>query len=320
VAVDVLGQDTYAKTAGTGSVRCILECGVVGFLSQADSEEQSDAPPRKMSDIVQPGTPLTVAVVGIRPDTFAVELSSLPSDVLRPARSTVARVERENWCASGYRERPFSYAAASPFFAWEQAVDDYQRSVETLSRAMRGRIGGESGTRSSDGGSRTERRVLTSRQLTHPSFRNVNAVQARTLLRDMDVGECVIRPSSKGADTLSIAWKIHGAAAGHPDVTLCARTARGRGGWEGKNSGPRSPRPHPPCRTTDAVRNLEVEEDQKAPGAAIGASLRVGEEKFGDPLSARELCAATHWPVGASLESPTPRSPRTAQSTRYWSG
>jgi len=47
--------------------------------------------------------------------------------------------------------------------------------------------------------------------IVHPSFQNVTYREAEALLATMDDGECIIRPSARGANFLSLTWRIfHG--------------------------------------------------------------------------------------------------------------
>jgi transcription elongation factor SPT6 len=47
-----------------------------------------------------------------------------------------------------------------------------------------------------------------SRMIEHPLFRNMNAEEAETFLKDKEIGEVVIRPSSQGYNQLTISWKF----------------------------------------------------------------------------------------------------------------
>lgn len=48
----------------------------------------------------------------------------------------------------------------------------------------------------------------TRRQIDHPNFYNYNAAQAEQHLVNMQRGDAVIRPSSKGPDRLALTWKV----------------------------------------------------------------------------------------------------------------
>nr|NVI78463.1 Spt6 [Cucujiformia] len=46
------------------------------------------------------------------------------------------------------------------------------------------------------------------RCIVHPSFHNISFLEAEKVMATMDQGEVIIRPSSKGADHLTITWKV----------------------------------------------------------------------------------------------------------------
>ncbi|KRZ60152.1 Transcription elongation factor SPT6, partial [Trichinella nativa] len=50
--------------------------------------------------------------------------------------------------------------------------------------------------------------AIFKRVIAHPSFRNCTCSEAEELLDQMDEGDAIIRPSSKGADFLTLTWKV----------------------------------------------------------------------------------------------------------------
>lgn len=48
----------------------------------------------------------------------------------------------------------------------------------------------------------------TRRVIKHPNFHNMNSMQAETYLEKQQLGDVVIRPSSKGIDHLAVTWKV----------------------------------------------------------------------------------------------------------------
>lgn len=52
-------------------------------------------------------------------------------------------------------------------------------------------------------GQGTNKRVIK-----HPNFQNMNSGQAEQYLANMQRGDCVIRPSSRGLDHLAVTWKV----------------------------------------------------------------------------------------------------------------
>ena len=58
----------------------------------------------------------------------------------------------------------------------------------------------------------------TKRVIVHPQFRNVSYDGCLQLMRNMELGEVLIRPSSKGADHLTVSWKVDNGVVQHIDV------------------------------------------------------------------------------------------------------
>jgi transcription elongation factor SPT6 len=62
------------------------------------------------------------------------------------------------------------------------------------------------------------KKTYTKRVIAHPQFKNLGYQQAVGYLRDVQIGEAVIRPSSKGNDHLTVTWKIDENLYQHIDV------------------------------------------------------------------------------------------------------
>lgn len=62
------------------------------------------------------------------------------------------------------------------------------------------------------------RQQYTKRVIVHPAFHNISYAEAVKLLRNMDQGEVVVRPSSKGTDHLTVTWKVADEVYQHIDV------------------------------------------------------------------------------------------------------
>ncbi|XP_065201238.1 transcription elongation factor SPT6 [Planococcus citri] len=60
--------------------------------------------------------------------------------------------------------------------------------------------------------------TYTKRVIVHPSFHNISFSKAVALMENMDQGECIIRPSSKGTDHLTVTWKVADNIYQHIDV------------------------------------------------------------------------------------------------------
>lgn len=58
----------------------------------------------------------------------------------------------------------------------------------------------------------------TQRVIKHPNFHNFNAGQAEQHLANLQRGDCVIRPSSRGTDHLAVTWKVDTGIYQHIDV------------------------------------------------------------------------------------------------------
>ncbi|GIX89469.1 transcription elongation factor SPT6 [Caerostris darwini] len=69
-----------------------------------------------------------------------------------------------------------------------------------------------------DATKKQNRQVYLKRVIVHPSFKNVGFPEAEKLLRTMDHGDVIIRPSSKGKDHLTASWKVADDITQHIDV------------------------------------------------------------------------------------------------------
>lgn len=56
------------------------------------------------------------------------------------------------------------------------------------------------------------------RVIAHPNFNNIGYKECEKILANMDQGECIIRPSSKGADHLTVTWKVADGVLQHIDI------------------------------------------------------------------------------------------------------
>lgn len=62
------------------------------------------------------------------------------------------------------------------------------------------------------------RQTYIKRVIAHPSFHNIGYKECEKILANMDQGECVIRPSSKGSDHLTVTWKVADGILQHIDI------------------------------------------------------------------------------------------------------
>lgn len=63
-----------------------------------------------------------------------------------------------------------------------------------------------------------QRQTYIKRVIVHPAFHNISYAEAEKCMANMDQGEVIIRPSSKGADHLTITWKVADKIYQHIDV------------------------------------------------------------------------------------------------------
>ncbi|XP_064619005.1 transcription elongation factor SPT6-like [Lineus longissimus] len=62
------------------------------------------------------------------------------------------------------------------------------------------------------------RQTYIKRVIVHPSFHNIGYRECEKLMHNMEQGEVVIRPSSKGSDHLTVTWKVTDGISQHIDV------------------------------------------------------------------------------------------------------
>ncbi|KAJ8674975.1 hypothetical protein QAD02_010761 [Eretmocerus hayati] len=87
-----------------------------------------------------------------------------------------------------------------------------------------------------------QRQIYVTRVIIHPSFRNITYVEAEKLMKTMQQGEAIIRPSSKGDDHLTVTWKV----------------------------------------TDEVHQHIDIREEGKENKYSLGRSLLIGNEEFED--------------------------------------
>uniref|UniRef100_UPI00358E2347 transcription elongation factor SPT6 isoform X2 n=1 Tax=Myxine glutinosa TaxID=7769 RepID=UPI00358E2347 len=65
---------------------------------------------------------------------------------------------------------------------------------------------------------RQHRATYVKRVIVHPSFRNINFKEAERAMEELDQGDVIVRPSSKGTDHLTVTWKVTDGVYQHLDV------------------------------------------------------------------------------------------------------
>nr|NVI78476.1 Spt6 [Cucujiformia] len=63
-----------------------------------------------------------------------------------------------------------------------------------------------------------QKQMYIKRVIVHPSFHNISYAEAEKCMSNMDQGEVIIRPSSKGSDHLTVTWKVAEKIYQHIDV------------------------------------------------------------------------------------------------------
>ncbi|OAD54023.1 Transcription elongation factor SPT6 [Eufriesea mexicana] len=87
-----------------------------------------------------------------------------------------------------------------------------------------------------------QRQTYVKRVIIHPSFHNISFAEVEKLMQTVKQGEAVIRPSSKGADHLTVTWKV----------------------------------------TDNIYQHIDVREEGKENAFSLGRSLWIGNEEFED--------------------------------------
>jgi len=139
----------------------------------------SDSLVTNPEDRIKVGMTVHARITRIDPDRFSVELTCRTSDL---------RDTNDKWKPS--RDEYFDY----------KAQDEDQFKLDEKKRKEE------------------HRQTYTKRIIAHPQFKNIGYSQAVAYLKDMDVGDAIIRPSSKGNDHLTVTWKINNNCYQHVDV------------------------------------------------------------------------------------------------------
>ncbi|ODN05104.1 Transcription elongation factor SPT6 [Orchesella cincta] len=87
-----------------------------------------------------------------------------------------------------------------------------------------------------------QRQTYIKRVIVHPSFKNISYREAEVLMDTMDQGEVIVRPSSKGANHLTVTWKV----------------------------------------ADGVYQHIDVKEEGKENAFSLGQSLLIGTDEFGD--------------------------------------
>ncbi|XP_078492453.1 transcription elongation factor SPT6 [Ciona intestinalis] len=92
--------------------------------------------------------------------------------------------------------------------SWKQQLDTYYGfEQETLDKK-----------KLEDSNKKSNRTTYIKRVIAHPSFHNIDFKSAEKRMQDMDQGDAIIRPSSKGSDHLTATWKVSEGVFAHIDI------------------------------------------------------------------------------------------------------
>ncbi|XP_066246684.1 transcription elongation factor SPT6 [Euwallacea similis] len=83
-----------------------------------------------------------------------------------------------------------------------------------------------------------QRQTYIKRVIVHPAFHNISYTEAEKFMANMDQGEVIVRPSSKGVDHLTITWKVAEGICQHIDVKEQGKTnafSLGKSLWIGND-------------------------------------------------------------------------------------
>lgn len=69
-----------------------------------------------------------------------------------------------------------------------------------------------------------QKQTYIKRVIVHPAFHNISYAEAEKCMVNMDQGEVIVRPSSKGVDHLTITWKVSDNIYQHIDVKEQGKT------------------------------------------------------------------------------------------------
>ncbi|XP_071501070.1 transcription elongation factor SPT6-like [Diadema antillarum] len=163
----------------------------------------SDSKVKNPEDRVKIGMTLHARIIKIDIERFQVDLTSRSSDL---------QDRNGEWAPP--RDTYYDYEAAE--MDKQKAEDDKKKAAQSS--------------------------TYVKRVITHPSFQNITYKQAEKVMRESDIGDVVIRPSSKGADHLTVTWKVD----------------------EG------------------IYQHIDVKEEGKDNDFSLGSSLRIGDEEFED--------------------------------------
>jgi len=162
---------------------CTLDSGLIGYV---DKNDVSDNHFERLEEKIQPGQVITarVAMDGIDIHNFTVQLVC-SGTTLKPAETAL-------W------EEHMHAGERNPYYTMEVQPGEVVPK-KTIANAKK-------------------KPAFTPRNIDHPYFQNIEPVAAQEKLKGADIGEVIIRPSSKGVRNLSCTMKIYEDVYKHIDI------------------------------------------------------------------------------------------------------
>eukprot|EP01114_Cavostelium_apophysatum_P013868 TRINITY_DN3454_c0_g1_i4.p1 TRINITY_DN3454_c0_g1~~TRINITY_DN3454_c0_g1_i4.p1 ORF type:complete len:1553 (-),score=591.00 TRINITY_DN3454_c0_g1_i4:61-4719(-) len=199
----VYGQVIFVQDK---KLKCRLDNGLIGTV---DVNDISDNPPRSIKDLnLENGATIPCRIKRVNPEDlykfFMVELTCKSSEL-----------QSKHW-ENDYLQRKLR---DEPFFRME-----YEELNKDTTKKKK------------------KKKPFLSRLIDHPLYQNLESADAEKYLSDKEIGEVVIRPSSRGPNMLNITWKLYDGLYVHYTIT----------------------------------------EEDKANSRSLGKTLIIGNEKFED--------------------------------------
>lgn len=179
------------------------DSGLKGFVTAYEIlDERVDANSINLRDYLQPGAHVLAVLIGLQKERFRLELSIKPSYVERSEAWWVENrhhdlVARKWWATAGMQGQPPAY---DKYFREDDALSKWKASETSASLSN---MQGGMARVQLDQGPRALSRVIH-----HPLFANVDfrAAEARLRAEGKGAGAVLVRPSTKGANFLTLTW------------------------------------------------------------------------------------------------------------------
>jgi transcription elongation factor SPT6 len=194
------------------------DSGLRGFISLYDvSDEHIDVESANLSDFVHSGMRILAVVIGIKKDKLFVDLSIKPS-LLNSSEAWWMEHRESDRHAKDWWENTVHRDPMTLFdrhFLVKEALDKFTvaeasqiRSVEAVNSQLNTVHLSGSSVRSLVSSATAGTNRMLMRTVHHPLFANLDYKDTEDKLRreGKGAGEVLIRPSSKGADYLTITW------------------------------------------------------------------------------------------------------------------